>query len=116
MEPAGSLSPEDLQEARESVLAAFRPLDPDEAVLGPFDGYTDIEGVAGDSQTDPYVAARLWVDTDRWHGVPFGLRTGKRMAASEHRVSLLLRRPDGPVTDVPGHGNEIGRASCRERV
>jgi len=35
------------------------------------------------------------------------LRTGKRMAASEERVSLLLRRPDGPVTDIPGHGNVL---------
>ena len=107
MEPPASLSPDDLQGARESVLAAFRPLDPAEVVLGQFDGYTDIEGVADDSQTDTYVAARLWVDTDRWHGVPFVLRTGKRMAVSEQRVSLLLRRPDGPVTDVPGHGNVL---------
>jgi glucose-6-phosphate 1-dehydrogenase len=89
------------------VLAAFRPLDPDEVVLGQFDGYTDIEGVADDSRTDTYVAARLWVDTDRWRGVPFVLRTGKRMAASEQRVSLLLRRPEGPVTDIPGHGNVL---------
>src|ERR687893_380310 len=107
MEPPVSLSPTDLQAAREGVLAAFRPLDPDEVVLGQFDGYTDIEGVADDSQTDTFVAARLWVDTDRWHGVPFVLRTGKRMAASEQRVSLLLRRPEGPVRDTPGHGNVL---------
>ena len=107
MEPPVSFSPADLQAAREGVLAAFRPLDPDEVVLGQFDGYTGIEGVADDSQTDTYVAARLWVDTDRWHGVPFVLRTGKRMAASEQRVSLLLRRPEGPVTDTPGHGNVL---------
>src|ERR687893_359665 len=107
MEPPVSFSPADLQAAREGVLAAFRPLDPDEVVLGQFDGYTYTEGVADDSQTDTYVAARLWVDSDRWRGVPFVLRTGKRMAASEQRVSLLLRRPDGPVTDVPGHGNVL---------
>ncbi|MGY1705574.1 glucose-6-phosphate dehydrogenase (NADP(+)) [Geodermatophilus sp. SYSU D00697] len=107
MEPPASFSPADLLEARESVLAAFRPLDPDEVVLGQFDGYTDIEGVADDSTTDTFVAARLWVDTDRWRGVPFVLRTGKRMAASEQRVSLLLRRPEGPVTGVPGHGNVL---------
>jgi glucose-6-phosphate 1-dehydrogenase len=107
MEPPASFSPADLQAAREGVLAAFRPLDPDEVVLGQFDGYTDTEGVADDSRTDTYVAARLWVDTDRWRGVPFVLRTGKRLAASEQRVSLLLRRPDGPVTDVPGHGNVL---------
>jgi glucose-6-phosphate 1-dehydrogenase len=107
MEPPISFAPADLLDAREAVLAAFRPLDPDEVVLGQFDGYTDIDGVADDSRTDTFVAARLWVDTDRWHGVPFVLRTGKRMAASEQRVSLLLRRPDGPVTGVPGHGNVV---------
>ncbi|WNV76293.1 glucose-6-phosphate dehydrogenase (NADP(+)) [Geodermatophilus sp. DSM 44513] len=107
MEPPASFSPADLQAAREGVLAAFRPLDPAEVVLGQFDGYTDLDGVADDSRTDTYVAARLWVDTDRWRGVPFVLRTGKRMAAGEQRVSLLLRRPDGPVTDVPGHGNVL---------
>ncbi|RBY75231.1 glucose-6-phosphate dehydrogenase [Geodermatophilus sp. TF02-6] len=110
MEPPASFSPADLQQAREAVLAAFRPLDPDEVVLGQFDGYTDIEGVADDSRTDTFVAARLWVDTDRWRGVPFLLRTGKRMAASEQRVSLLLRRPEGPVTGVPGH-DDVGHGN-----
>nr|WP_281371592.1 glucose-6-phosphate dehydrogenase (NADP(+)) [Petropleomorpha daqingensis] len=107
MEPPVSLRPEDLQEAREAVLAAFRPLAKEDVVLGQFEGYTDIEGIADDSQTDTFVAARLWVDTDRWHGVPFLLRTGKRMADSAQRVSLLLRKPDGPVTQLPGHGNVL---------
>ncbi|MGY1591172.1 glucose-6-phosphate dehydrogenase (NADP(+)) [Geodermatophilus sp. SYSU D00708] len=108
MEPPASFAPADLVDAREAVLASFRPLDPgDDVVLGQFDGYTDIDGVADDSRTDTFVAARLWVDTDRWRGVPFVLRTGKRMAAGEQRVSLLLRKPEGPVTGVPGHGNVL---------
>src|SRR3954447_8938433 len=100
MEPPVSLKPADLQDAREAVLAAFRPLSADDVVLGQFEGYTDIDGVADDSRTDTFVAARLWVDTDRWHGVPFLLRTGKRMAADAQRVSLLLRKPEGPVSRV----------------
>jgi glucose-6-phosphate 1-dehydrogenase len=107
MEPPVSMKPEDLQDAREAVLAAFRPLAKEDVVLGQFEGYTDIEGIADDSQTDTFVAARLWVDSDRWHGVPFLLRTGKRMARSEQRVSLVLRKPDGPVTQLPGHGNVL---------
>ena len=101
MEPPVSLGADDLQAARESVIAAFRPLDPAEVVLGQFAGYTDTEGVAADSTMDTYVAARLWVDTDRWHGVPFLLRTGKELAVSEQRVSLIFREPDGPLTGVP---------------
>ncbi len=101
MEPPTSMSPADLLEARESVIAAFRPLDPGEVVLGQYDGYRDVEGIADDSTTDTFIAARLWVDTDRWHGVPFLLRTGKRLAASEQRVSLILKTPEGPMTHLP---------------
>jgi glucose-6-phosphate 1-dehydrogenase len=108
MEPPASLAPQDLLAARESVLDAFRPLDPEQdVVLGQFDGYRDIDGVAGDSTTDTFVAARLWVDTDRWRGVPFLLRTGKRMARSAQRVSLLLRPPGGPVDNLPDQGNVV---------
>jgi glucose-6-phosphate 1-dehydrogenase len=108
MEPPASLTPPDLQQARESVLACFRPLDPEhDVVLGQFTGYRGIDGVADDSTTDTFVAARLWVDSDRWRDVPFLLRTGKRMARSAQRVSLLLRTPDGPVETLPDHGNVL---------
>jgi glucose-6-phosphate 1-dehydrogenase len=96
MEPPASLAAEDLQAAREKVIRSFRPLDPAEVVLGQFQGYKDIEGIAPRSRTDTYVAARLWIDNPRWRGVPFLLRTGKRLAQSAQRVSLILRTPDGP--------------------
>jgi glucose-6-phosphate 1-dehydrogenase len=102
MEAPASLSASDILGARESVIASFRPLDPSEVVLGQYEGYRDVEGVAPDSTTDTLIAARLWVDTERWRGVPFLLRTGKRMAVSEQRVTLVLTPPaDGPVTDAP---------------
>ncbi|WP_448642391.1 glucose-6-phosphate dehydrogenase [Geodermatophilus sp. URMC 63] len=107
MEPPASLAPGDLQEAREAVLAAFRPLAREDVVLGQFEGYRDLDDVADDSTTDTFVAARLWVDTDRWRDVPFLLRTGKRMAESQQRVTLVMRRPDGPVGAVPGGGNTV---------
>jgi glucose-6-phosphate 1-dehydrogenase len=90
------------------VLGSFRPLDPArDIVLGQFTGYREIDGVDDDSTTDTFIAARLWVDTDRWRGVPFLLRTGKRMAESQQRVSLLLRAPEGPVGAVPEGGNVV---------
>jgi glucose-6-phosphate 1-dehydrogenase len=108
MEPPASLTPTDLQTARESVLACFRPLDPErDVVLGQFEGYRDLDGVADDSTTETFVAARLWVDTDRWRDVPFLLRTGKRMTRNAQRVSLWLRTPEGPVDAVPDHGNVV---------
>jgi len=102
MEPPVDLSAKGLQDACDAVIAAFRPLDPAETVFGQFDGYRDVEGIAPDSTTDTFVAARLWIDTDRWRDVPFLLRTGKQMARSAQRVSLLLRAPDdGPYIDEP---------------
>jgi glucose-6-phosphate 1-dehydrogenase len=107
MEPPAALTPTALQESREAVLAAFRPLDPAHVVLGQFEGYRDLDDVADDSRTDTFVAARLEVDTDRWRGVPFLLRTGKRMAESHQRVTLVMRRPDGPAGVLPGGGNTV---------
>jgi glucose-6-phosphate 1-dehydrogenase len=107
MEPPVSMDAADLQDARESVIAAFRPIDPADVVLGQYEGYLNIEGVADGSSTDTFAAARLWIDTDRWHGVPFLLRTGKCLAASEQRVSLVMKPVDGPLSGVPAQGNVI---------
>ena len=108
MEPPASLGALDLQAAREEVISRFRPLDPAEVVLGQFDGYTDEAGIDPKSTRDTFVAARLWIDTPRWHGVPFYLRTGKRLAQSAQRVSLILRDPPGPLSGkLPSAANVL---------
>jgi glucose-6-phosphate 1-dehydrogenase len=108
MEPPASLGSLDLQAAREKVISCFRPLDPAEVVLGQFDGYRNVPGVSPQSDRDTFVAARLWIDSDRWRGVPFYLRTGKRMAASAQRVSLILREPPGPLSGrLPREANVL---------
>jgi glucose-6-phosphate 1-dehydrogenase len=107
MEPPASLGALDLQAAREKIIKSFRPLDPGEVVLGQFNGYRDVPGVAANSSRDTFVAARMWIDNPRWRGVPFYLRTGKRLAASRQRVSLILREPAGPLA---------GQISCDSNV
>jgi glucose-6-phosphate 1-dehydrogenase len=108
MEPPPSLGPNDLQAAREKVIRCFRPLDPAEVVLGQFAGYRDVPGVAPRSKQDTFVAARLWIDNPRWRGVPFYLRTGKRLAESRQRVSLILREPGGPLAgQLPAESNVL---------
>ena len=108
MEPPASLGALDLQATREKVIKSFRPLDPDEVVLGQFTGYRDVPGVAAKSTTDTFVAARLWIDNPRWRGVPFYLRTGKRLAESRQRVSLILREPAGPLAGrLPDEANVL---------
>jgi glucose-6-phosphate 1-dehydrogenase len=108
MEPPASLDALDLQAAREKVISCFRPLDPAEVVLGQFTGYHDVPGVAAKSSMDTYVAARLWIDNPRWRGVPFYLRTGKRLAETRQRVSLILREPAGPLAGkLPSEANVL---------
>jgi glucose-6-phosphate 1-dehydrogenase len=109
MEPPASLDAADLQAAREKVIKSFRILDPAEVVLGQFAGYRDVPGVAARSSQDTFVAARLWIDNARWRGVPFYLRTGKRLASTEQRVSLILRKPaTGPLAgQLPADGNVV---------
>lgn len=107
MEPPTSLRPADLQAARESIIGRFRPIDPAEVVRGQFDGYRDLAGIARNSRTETFVAARLWVDTPRWRGVPFLLRTGKRLHHTQQSVSLILRDPAGPLTALPRPGNVL---------
>jgi glucose-6-phosphate 1-dehydrogenase len=108
MEPPASLDAADLQAAREKVISSFRPLDPAEVVLGQFNGYHDVPGVAANSSRDTYVAARMWIDNPRWRGVPFYLRTGKRLAETRQRVGLVLREPDGPLAgQLPAESNVL---------
>jgi glucose-6-phosphate 1-dehydrogenase len=95
MEPPKSLSADEIAQARADAVKAFRPLTADDVVRGQFEGYRDIEQVADDSNTETFVAARMWVDTDRWRDVPFLMRTGKMMAESHQKVSLVMRDPEG---------------------
>src|SRR5260221_5350810 len=97
MEPPASLGAADLQAAREKVIKSFRPLDPDEVVLGQFAGYRDVPGVAARSTRDTFVAARLWIDNARWRGGPFYLPTGKRLAAPQQRFTLTMPKPARPL-------------------
>jgi glucose-6-phosphate 1-dehydrogenase len=101
MEAPRSFAAADLQDARESVIAAFRPLDPKDAVYGQADGYLDLPEVKDGSKTETFAAVRLWVDTDRWRGVPFVLRSGKYLAKGAQRVSLVLKDADTPLAGVP---------------
>jgi glucose-6-phosphate 1-dehydrogenase len=107
MEPPKSMSADDIQDAREKVIKSFRPLDSTEVVLGQFTGYRDVPGIKARSTTDTFVAARLWIDNPRWRGVPFLLRTGKRLSVSEQRVSIVFKSPAGPVEGVPAQANVL---------
>ncbi len=99
MERPSGLDAGALRDAKAAVFADLRPFDPAAAVFGQFAGYTDEDGVAGDSRTETFAALRVLIDNERWRGVPFLLRTGKAMAETRQTVSLALREPEHQIFD-----------------
>jgi glucose-6-phosphate 1-dehydrogenase len=107
MEPPPTLDAAHLAVAREAVIGDFRTLTWDDVVVGQYEGYRDIAGVAADSRTETFVALRLWIDNDRWRDVPFVLRTGKTMPISRQRISILFRPPETGLGQAPPMGNVL---------
>jgi glucose-6-phosphate 1-dehydrogenase len=93
MEPPTSFAPKALVDETVKVFETMAPLRPADVVRGQYAGYRDEPGVAQDSQTETFVAARVAIDNWRWAGVPFYLRTGKRMAESRRTLTIRFRRP-----------------------
>jgi glucose-6-phosphate 1-dehydrogenase len=108
MDPPHCLEPECLAKEREAVIGTFRPLTHADVVVGQYEGYRETEGVARDSRTETFVAARMWVDNERWDGVPFLLRTGKCLAESHQRVSVIFRDPVPGLPDQPMGQSVLG--------
>jgi glucose-6-phosphate 1-dehydrogenase len=93
MEPPTSLQPKALVHEKTKVFEAMAPIDPERAVRGQYDGYLNEEGVARDSDTETFVALEARVENWRWAGVPFYIRTGKRMAQGRRAITIAHREP-----------------------
>jgi glucose-6-phosphate 1-dehydrogenase len=92
-----------MQAEKLRLFCAMRPLDPKEVVRGQFRGYRDEKGVAKDSQVETFAALRLHIDTWRWAGVPFFIRTGKSLPISATEVIVNLRKPPLAIFDSGAH-------------
>ena len=93
MEPPTSFSAKALVNETVKVFESMHAISPDDVVFGQYDGYRRSVGVAPDSETETYVAARVFVDNWRWAGVPLYLRTGKRMAQTRRLLTIAFRDP-----------------------
>ena len=101
MEPPVSLAPEAIRDEKAKVFRAMRPLDPARTVRGQYvagtvdggkaPGYREEDGVPSDSATETFFAAQVEIDSWRWAGVPFYLRTGKRLPRRATEVSVVFR-------------------------
>ena len=117
MEPPAAFTTEAMHRRRAEVIEAVRPIKPEDVVRGQYasgavsrsavPGYREEDTVPEDSETETYVAMKLQVDTWRWAGVPFYLRTGKRLR--ERTTEIAIRFKPAPLapfrsTEVGGYG------------
>jgi glucose-6-phosphate 1-dehydrogenase len=105
MEPPTALAPDPITDEKNKVFRSLQPLDPSHVVRGQYEGYREEVGVE-DSSTETFVALRCELDNWRWSGVPFYLRTGKRMEESARIISIAFREP--PHAMFPQH-SRVGR-------
>ncbi len=93
MEPPARLDSESLRDEKVKVLKAIPALEPGDVVRGQFRGYRDEPGVAAGSQVETFAAVRLRIESSRWQGVPFYIRTGKCLPVTSTEVLVRLRSP-----------------------
>lgn len=93
MEPPISMNSEDLQNEKIKVLSAIRDIKKSDVVRGQFVGFLDEEGVAQDSNTETFVAMKIFIDNWRWAGVPIYMRTGKKMPETVLEVIVEFKQP-----------------------
>jgi glucose-6-phosphate 1-dehydrogenase len=105
MEPPTHLAPKPISEEKNKVFRSMLPIQPADVVRGQYIGYRGEEGVAPESDTETFIAMKCSIDNWRWAGVPFYLRTGKKMAEGQRIISIAFREP--PKSMFP-EGSGIG--------
>lgn len=121
MEPPVSFEPDRLRDEKLRVLRSILPVRPDRVVRGQYTGYVDEPNVADDSTTETFAALQVEIDNWRWAGVPFNLRTGKRLHRKVTEVSLSFRRVPynvfrGTEAEVPGRDAIAFRLQPQEGI
>jgi glucose-6-phosphate 1-dehydrogenase len=114
MEPPVSLDAKHLRDEKAKVFDALKPLDVAHVVRGQYAGYRDELGVAAGSATETMAAVRAEIDNWRWAGVPFFLRSGKRLAASQQVITLGFHQP--PLRMFPIDRNHLPAGKRNEIV
>jgi len=105
MEPPTALEPQPISEEKNKVFRSMLPVQPHDVVRGQYTGYRSEEGVDPESETETFIALKCFIDNWRWAGVPFFLRTGKKMAEGQRIISIAFREP--PKSMFPA-GSGVG--------
>ncbi len=105
MEAPTALEPAPISEEKNKVFRSMMPLEPKDVVRGQYVGYRAEDGVDPESDTETFIALKCGIDNWRWAGVPFFLRTGKRLAEGQRIISIAFREP--PKSMFPA-GSGVG--------
>ncbi len=105
MEPPTALEPAPISEEKNKVFRSMVPIQPKDVVRGQYTGYRSEEGVDPESDTETFIALKCGIDNWRWAGVPFFLRTGKRLAEGQRIISIAFREPPKSMFPV---GSGVG--------
>jgi glucose-6-phosphate 1-dehydrogenase len=105
MEPPTALLPAPISEEKNKVFRSMQPIEPKDVVRGQYAGYRAEPGVDAESDTETFIALKCSIDNWRWAGVPFFLRTGKRMAEGQRIISIAFR--EAPKSMFPP-GSGVG--------
>jgi glucose-6-phosphate 1-dehydrogenase len=95
MEPPSRGDTSTIKDSQVALFRAVLEADPAHYVRGQYEGYLGIDGVAADSATETYAALRLEIENWRWSGVPFFIRTGKRLPVTQTEVRVVFKHPPG---------------------
>jgi glucose-6-phosphate 1-dehydrogenase len=93
MEAPTSLAPAPISEEKNKVFRSMLPIQPSDVIRGQYTGYRSEQGVNPESETETFIALKCSIDNWRWAGVPFYLRTGKRLAEGQRIISIAFREP-----------------------
>src|SRR5450631_3756898 len=99
MEPPAGRSFGAVQTEKAKVFQAMRPLEPDDLLRGQYDGYREEPNVATDSDVETFCALRLFIDSWRWNGVPWYVRSGKCLAETVNEVLVEFKPPPQRLFD-----------------
>ena len=105
MEPPTALEPSCITEEKNKVFRSMLPIEPGHVVRAQYSGYRGEAGVDPESETETFIALKCSIDNWRWAGVPFFLRTGKRLAEGQRIISIAFREP--PKSMFPA-GSGVG--------
>lgn len=93
MDPPSRSDPHAIHAQQLEVFDAMRPIETENYVRGQYEGYLDVDGVAKGSTTETFVALKVHIDSWRWAGIPFFIRSGKSLSNTATEAVIVFRRP-----------------------